>query len=154
MSNFQALWSIQVHHFQPPLPKATHSAGEEMWTEWVPSRPLEVFRSESVVSIEKVAECDRIQKFVQNKRRSERRGFIRPAVCLIWVSTGRAFVVRSPMDPHTFSEGNWVPQACINSLQSPSEKVCGSIGFYVFVLRRTRRNSSWRNAWVTCSRPS
>ena len=32
------------------------------------------------------------------------------------------------MDPHTFSEGNWVPQAYINSLQSPSEKVCGSIG--------------------------
>ena len=33
------------------------------------------------------------------------------------------------MDPHTFSEGSWASQAYINRLQSPSEKVCGSIGF-------------------------
>ena len=32
-----------------------------------------------------------------------------------------------PMDPHTFSEGNWTLQAYINSLQSPSRKVCGWI---------------------------
>ena len=31
------------------------------------------------------------------------------------------------MGPHAFSEGNWPPQAYINRLQSPSEKVCGSI---------------------------
>ena len=33
-----------------------------------------------------------------------------------------------PMDPHTFSKGNWTLQAYINSLQSPSQKVCGPIG--------------------------
>ena len=33
-----------------------------------------------------------------------------------------------PLDPHTFSEGNWTLQAYINSLQSPPQKVCGSIG--------------------------
>ena len=38
------------------------------------------------------------------------------------------------MDPHTFSEGNWVPQAYINSLHSPSEKVCGSIGLYYKII--------------------
>ena len=32
------------------------------------------------------------------------------------------------MDPHTFSEGMWALQAYINSLQSPSQKVGGSIG--------------------------
>ena len=34
-----------------------------------------------------------------------------------------------PMDPHTLSESNWTLQAYIHSLQSHSEKVCGSIGF-------------------------
>ena len=33
-----------------------------------------------------------------------------------------------PRDPHTFSEGTWALQAYINSLQSPSEKVLGSLG--------------------------
>ena len=36
-----------------------------------------------------------------------------------------------PMDPHTFSEGIWVLQTYINSLQPPSQKVCGSIGCVV-----------------------
>ena len=35
------------------------------------------------------------------------------------------------MDPHTFSEGHWTLQAYINSLQSPSQKVCGSIGIAI-----------------------
>ena len=35
---------------------------------------------------------------------------------------------KTPTDPHTFSEGIWALQAYINSLQSPSQRVCGSIG--------------------------
>ena len=33
-----------------------------------------------------------------------------------------------PRDPHTFSGGTWALQAYINSLQSPSEQVLGSLG--------------------------
>ena len=40
----------------------------------------------------------------------------------------RSFQIIGPMDPHTFSEGMWALQAYINSLQSPSQKACGSIG--------------------------
>ena len=40
----------------------------------------------------------------------------------------------TPMDPHTFSEGNWTLQAYINSLQSPSQKVCGSIGYHRHIM--------------------
>ena len=38
----------------------------------------------------------------------------------------------------TFSEGNWTLQAYINSLQSPSQKVCGSIGTWktAYILER------------------
>ena len=35
-----------------------------------------------------------------------------------------------PRDPSTFSEGTWALQAYMNSLQSPSEKVLGSLGVY------------------------
>ena len=67
-----------------------------------------------------------------------------PRLPLLSTSVRRPFGF--PMDPDTFSEGMWALQAYINSLQSPSQKVCGSIGIEAW---GRKRNPPAPDTWST-----